>query len=66
MSAAVIANALKLPLFTVRLDAIISRYLGESSSKLRSVFTAIQQTRAVYLFDEFDSVGLERGSGQDV
>lgn len=66
MSAAVVANSLKLPLFSVRLDAIISRYLGESSSKLASVFQAIQKTRAVYLFDEFDSLGLERGSGQDV
>jgi len=66
MSAAVVANSLSLPLFSVRLDAIISRYLGESSAKLASVFQAIQKTRAVYLFDEFDSLGLERGSGQDV
>ncbi len=66
MSAAVVANSLGLPLFSVRLDAIISRYLGESSSKLASVFQVIQRARAVYLFDEFDSLGLERGSGQDV
>jgi SpoVK/Ycf46/Vps4 family AAA+-type ATPase len=66
MAASVIANALKLPLLTVRLDAIITRYLGESSSKLRAVFEAIENTRAVYLFDEFDSLGLERGSSQDV
>ncbi|MEX2577546.1 MAG: ATP-binding protein [Verrucomicrobiales bacterium] len=66
MAASVIANALHLPLFTVRLDAIITRYLGESSQKLRAVFTAIEQSRAVYLFDEFDSLGLERGSAQDV
>lgn len=66
MSAAVVANSLGLPLFSVRLDAIISRYLGESATKLASVFQAIQKTRAVYLFDEFDSLGLERGSGQDV
>lgn len=67
MAASVIANALGLPLFTVRLDAVITRYLGESSGKLRSVFSAIEKTRAVYLFDEFDSLGLERGgASQDV
>ena len=66
MASSVIANALNLPLFTVRLDAIITRYLGESSDKLRAVFEAIENTRAVYLFDEFDSLGLERGASQDV
>jgi len=66
MAASVLANALDLPLFTVRLDAVITRYLGESSEKLRAVFSAIEKTRAVYLFDEFDSLGLERGSSQDV
>jgi len=66
MAASVIANSLNLPLLTVRLDSIITRYLGESSAKLRSVFEVIEQTRAVYLFDEFDSLGLERGSSQDV
>ena len=66
MAASVVANSLNLPLFTVRLDAIITRFLGESSDKLRAVFEAIEKTRAVYLFDEFDSLGLERGSSQDV
>ena len=66
MAASVIANSLDLPLFTIRLDAVISRFLGESSTKLRSVFSTIEKTRAVYLFDEFDSLGLERGGSQDV
>lgn len=66
MAASVLANSLHLPLFTVRLDAVITRFLGESSEKLRAVFSAIEKTRAVYLFDEFDSLGMERGSSQDV
>lgn len=67
MAASVIANSLSLPLFTVRLDAVITRFLGESSTKMRSVFSAIENTRAVYLFDEFDSLGLDRGGAfQDV
>jgi len=40
--------------------------MGETASKLRLVFDAIAQTRAVYLFDEFDSIGSERGLANDV
>ncbi|HMV47792.1 MAG TPA: ATP-binding protein [Blastocatellia bacterium] len=66
MSAAVLASALNLPLFTVRLDGLITRYLGESIAKLRLIFDALAQTRAVYLFDEFDSIGTHRGFANDV
>ena len=66
MSAAVLASALNLPLFTVRLDGLITRYLGESIAKLRLIFDALTQTRAVYLFDEFDSIGTHRGFANDV
>src|SRR6185503_21230260 len=40
--------------------------MGETAAKLRLVFDAIQQTRAVYLFDEFDALGGERTSKNDV
>lgn len=66
MTAHVIAKELGLPLFIVRLDGLISRYMGESISKLRLIFDAMQQFRAVYLFDEFDSIGTTRSSGTEV
>jgi SpoVK/Ycf46/Vps4 family AAA+-type ATPase len=66
MTASVIAGELALPLFVVRLDRLITRYMGETAAKLRLVFDAISQTRAVYLFDEFDSIGSERGLSNDV
>ncbi len=40
--------------------------MGETGAKLRLIFDAIAQTRAVYLFDEFDSIGSERGLSNDV
>ena len=40
--------------------------MGETAAKLRTIFDAIQQTRGVYLFDEFDSIGSQRGIGNDV
>jgi SpoVK/Ycf46/Vps4 family AAA+-type ATPase len=65
MTAAVIAHELSLPLLTVRLDSLLSKYLGETASKLRMVFDAATTQRAVYLFDEFDALGAHR-SGNDV
>jgi len=66
MTASAIAAELSLPLFTVRLDRLITRFMGETAAKLRLVFDAIAQTRAVYLFDEFDSIGSERHLSNDV
>ncbi|MEV0846542.1 ATP-binding protein [Streptomyces sp. NPDC049954] len=66
MTAAALAGELSLPLFTIRLDGLISRFMGETASKLRQVFDAVAQTRAVYLFDEFDALGAQRAMGNDV
>jgi len=66
MSAHVIAHELGLPLFIIRLYGLMSRYMGESIAKLRLVFDAMEDFRAVYLFDEFDSIGTTRGQGNDV
>ncbi|WP_175933035.1 ATP-binding protein [Burkholderia sp. BCC0801] len=66
MSAAALATELKLPLYTIVLDSLITRFMGETAAKLRLVFDHIKQTRAVYLFDEFDAIGTQRGSQNDV
>ena len=66
LTAAMLATELRLPLFTARFDSLITKFMGESASKLRIVFDALKQTRGVYLFDEFDSLGLQRGSQHDV
>lgn len=66
MSASVLATELKLPLYTIVLDSLITRFMGETAAKLRLVFDHIKQTRAVYLFDEFDAIGTQRGAQNDV
>jgi SpoVK/Ycf46/Vps4 family AAA+-type ATPase len=66
MTAAVLAGELGLPLFTIQLDGLITKYLGETAAKLRLIFDTIQQTRAIYLFDEFDALGGERTAKNDV
>ncbi|GAA0376908.1 ATPase [Acrocarpospora corrugata] len=66
MSAAMLAKELSLPLFTVRLDGLISKFMGQTAAKLRLVFDAAAKSRAVYLFDEFDAIGAERRVEGDV
>lgn len=66
MSAAVLAGELGLPLFLVRLDSLITKYMGETAAKLRLIFDRLVQVRGVYLFDEFDSIGSQRGLVNDV
>ena len=66
MTASALAAELGLPLFTIRLDALISKFMGETSAKLRTIFDATARTRAVYLFDEFDALGAQRTAGNDV
>lgn len=66
MTASVIAGELSLPLFSIQLHGLITKFMGETAAKLRIVFDAIQRTRGVFLFDEFDALGSERGARNDV
>lgn len=66
MTASALAGELRLPLFTVRLEALFSRFFGETAGKLRLLFDQIAQTRGVYLLDEFDAIGARRGDTNDV
>lgn len=65
MTASVISSELSLPMCTVRLDGLLSKFMGETASKLRTIFETVASQRAVYLFDEFDALGGDRG-GNDV
>jgi SpoVK/Ycf46/Vps4 family AAA+-type ATPase len=66
MTAFALAGELSLPLLTIQLDGLISRFLGETAAKLRLVFDVMSTRRGVYFFDEFDALGAERGDRQDV
>lgn len=66
MTASALGGELHLPLFTIVLDGLITKFMGETAGKLRLVFDAMQATRGVYFFDEFDAIGARRGERQDV
>ena len=66
LTASVLSSELKLPLYIVQTDKLISKYMGETGSKLRQIFDSISINTGVYFFDEFDSIGSDRASDNDV
>ena len=66
MTASALAGELHLPLFTIMLEGLITKFMGETAAKLKLVFDAIRQTQGVYLFDEFDALGAHRTQSNDV
>ena len=66
MTAKVLAHELKLPLHTIQVDRLVTKFMGETAAKLRQIFDLIQRDVGVYLFDEFDAIGGERSLENDV
>lgn len=66
MTASVLAKALNMPLGIIYTDKLTTKYMGETTAKLRKVFDTIEHMNAVYLFDEFDAIGGERYRDNDV
>ena len=66
MTASVIAYELGLPLYSIQIHHLISKYMGETSVKLKKIFDQIREYRGVYLFDEFDAIGSDRSFDNDV
>jgi len=56
-----IAEAIAVPLFVVRYEAMIGSFLGETAARLKRVFDYARTTPCVLFFDEFDAIGKERG-----
>lgn len=56
-----LAHALMVPLFVARYDGLIGSYLGETTVRLRKLFDFVRTRSCVLFFDEFDTLGKERG-----
>ncbi|MEO6681560.1 MAG: ATP-binding protein [Ginsengibacter sp.] len=66
LTASILSNELNLPLYTILMDKMVTKFMGETSAKLRQVFDLIEQKQGIYLFDEFDAIGGERSRDNDV
>lgn len=53
------------PFISVRYEGIMDSYLGETSNNLNSLFEYVRTRQCVLFFDEFDTIGKERGDTQE-
>jgi SpoVK/Ycf46/Vps4 family AAA+-type ATPase len=56
-----IAHSLMVPLIVARYEGLIASYLGETAARLNKLFDYVRTRSCVLFFDEFDTVGKERG-----
>ena len=66
LTARVLSYELRLPLYKVQVDRLVTKFMGETSAKLRQIFDIIAREKGVYLFDEFDAIGGGRSLDNDV
>lgn len=66
MTASVIASELVLPLYTIQVDKLVTKFMGETSARLRQIFDSMEVQQGVYLFDEFDAIGADRSLDNEV
>jgi SpoVK/Ycf46/Vps4 family AAA+-type ATPase len=66
MTAEILAFELNLPFIVVRTDKVVTKFMGETGLKLGRVFDLISSMPAIYLFDEFDAIGTQRGLDNEV
>lgn len=66
MTASVLAKEFNLPFFVVRTEKVVTKFMGETGQKLGRIFDFIDEVPAVYLFDEFDAIGSQRGMDNEV
>ncbi|MFC3676228.1 AAA family ATPase [Ferrovibrio xuzhouensis] len=60
LCAEVFANELGLPMFVVKIDRVISSYLGETAANVRKVFEFARKQPCVLFLDEFDALARSR------
>lgn len=66
MTARVLSTELKQLLHVIQMDRLVTKFMGETSAKLRQIFDKITEMPGVYFFDEFDAIGGERNLDNDV
>ena len=56
-----LAHELMVPLFIVRYEGVVGTYLGETANRLRKLLEYVNTRKCVLFFDEFETLGKERG-----
>jgi SpoVK/Ycf46/Vps4 family AAA+-type ATPase len=65
LCAEVLARELSMPLYTARVDVIISSFLGETASNLRRLFELAARRPCILFLDEFDALARTRSDATE-
>ena len=60
-----LAHELMYPLLVVRYETLVGSYLGETAGRLKHLFDFAKTQRCVLFFDEFETLGKERGDSHE-
>lgn len=60
-----IATHLMYPFHVIRYENLIGSFLGETASRLQKIFDYVKTRNCVLFFDEFDTIGKERGDTKE-
>lgn len=66
MTAKALGHELGLPIAYVRLDGLVSSYLGQTSTNLRKVFDSVKNQRVILFLDEFDAIAKKRDDSNEL
>lgn len=66
VTAKAIATELGLPLYVVRFDTLIGAYLGQTATRIHSLFHFAENNQSAIFMDEIDALALRRGSHHDI
>ena len=66
MTAYAVAHELNLPVAYVRLDGLVSSYLGQTSTNLRKVFDSIKTQRIILFLNKFDAIAKKRDDCNEI
>lgn len=66
MTAHAIAHELNLPMAYVRIDGLVSSYLGQTSVNLRKIFSSVGNQNIVLFLDEFDAIAKKRDDDHEM
>jgi SpoVK/Ycf46/Vps4 family AAA+-type ATPase len=61
-----IASQLDLPVVVVKLDGLVSSFLGTTARNIGNLFTFANRHRCILLLDEFDAIAKQRDDPQEV
>lgn len=59
-TAYMIAKKMNMPLIYVRLDSLVSSFLGQTGTNMRKIFDAVNGKQVILLLDEFDAIAKKR------